>query len=84
MNPLVLSDADYQAVFERITQLALEYVASVNERASFPNITGSETVALFAKSLPEHGMGSRALDDLAQVIEYDYRHLGESQLLRCE
>jgi aromatic-L-amino-acid decarboxylase len=69
MNPLVLSDADYQAVFERITQLALEYVASVNERASFPNITGSETEALFAKSLPEHGMGSRSLDDLGQVIE---------------
>ncbi len=36
MNPLVLSDAEYKAVFERITQLALEYVASVGERPTFP------------------------------------------------
>ena len=55
MNPLVLSDADYNAVFERITQLALEYVASVSDRPSFPKITGSETEALFAKPLPEQG-----------------------------
>ena len=41
MNPLVLSDAEYKAVFERITQLALEYVASVSERPTFPKITGS-------------------------------------------
>ena len=53
MNPLVLSDADYKAVFERITQLSLEYVASVNERPTFPKITGSEAEALFAKPLPE-------------------------------
>ena len=70
MNPLVLSDADYKAVFERITQLALEYVASVSDRPSFPKITGSETEALFAKPLPEQGMGSRALDDLDRVIEF--------------
>src|SRR5664280_3411176 len=70
MNPLVLSDADYKAVFERITHLALEYVASVSDRPSFPKITGSETEALFAKSLPEQGMGNRALDDLDRVIEF--------------
>ncbi len=57
MNPLVLSDDDYKAVFERVTQLSLEYVASVYERATFPTITGSETEALFAKPLPEQGMG---------------------------
>ncbi len=68
MNPLVLSDADYKAVFERITQLSLEYVASVNELPTFPRITGSETEALFAKPLPNKGMGERALDDLAAAI----------------
>lgn len=68
MNPLVLSDADYQAAFERISQLALQYVASVSERPTFPKITGNETEALFAKPLPEHGMGNRALDDLDAVM----------------
>ncbi len=68
MNPLVLSDADYKAVFERISQLALEYVTSVSERPTFPKVTGNETEALFAKPLPEHGMGSRALDDFDAVM----------------
>ena len=69
MNPLVLSDADYKEVFERITQLALEYVASVDERPTFPKISGSETEELFAKPLPELGMGSGALDELGRVID---------------
>jgi aromatic-L-amino-acid/L-tryptophan decarboxylase len=68
MNPLVLSDADYKAAFERITQLALDYVTSVSERPTFPKITGDDTEALFAKVLPEQGMGSRALDDLGEVM----------------
>ena len=68
MNPLVLSDADYKAAFERITRLALEYVASVSERPTFPKITGTETEALFAKPLPEQGMGNGALDDLGAVM----------------
>ena len=68
MNPLVLSNAEYQAAFERISRLALEYVASVSERPTFPKITGNETEALFAKPLPEQGMGSGALDDLGAVM----------------
>jgi glutamate/tyrosine decarboxylase-like PLP-dependent enzyme len=68
MNPLVLSDAEYQAAFERISRLALEYVASVSERPTFPKISGNETGALFAKPLPEQGMGSGALDDLGAVM----------------
>jgi glutamate/tyrosine decarboxylase-like PLP-dependent enzyme len=68
MNPLVLSDADYKTAFERISQLALEYVASVSERPTFPKITGTETEALFAKPLPEQGLGSGALDDLGEVM----------------
>ncbi len=68
MNPLVLSDADYKAVFDRIAQLSLEYITSIDERPTFPKITGSEAEALFAKPLPNKGMGDRALDDLAAVI----------------
>ncbi len=68
MNPLVRSDAEYQAVFERITHLALDYVGSVTERESFPRITGSEAEALFAKPLPENGMGDDALNDLNLVV----------------
>src|SRR5271165_800611 len=69
MNPLELSDAENRAVFERITQLALEYLSSLDRRPSFPITTGSETEALFRTSLPEQGIGVSALDDLTPVID---------------
>ena len=69
MNPLVISDAEYRAVFERITELALEYLASLNHRPSFPAITGNESEFLFCKPLPEHGTGANALDELTSVID---------------
>jgi hypothetical protein len=40
MNPLILSDEEYEAVFERITQLSLDYLAGIDERPTFPRITG--------------------------------------------
>src|SRR5271167_1357558 len=69
MNPLRLPHAEYRAVLERITQLALDYLSSLDQRLSFPDISGSEAEALFCKSLPEQGMGAGALDDLVQVID---------------
>ncbi len=69
MNPLVRSQAEYEAVFQRMTRLSLEYLATVPERASFPDITGRDTEAWFTRELPEHGMGEAALDDLSKVID---------------
>ncbi len=69
MNPLVRSQAEYEAVFERITRLSLKYLASIPDRPSFPNVTGSDTQAWFARELPEYGIGDAALDDLARVID---------------
>ncbi len=69
MNPLVLSNAEYQTVYERVTQLSLEYLATIGDRPSFPSVTGSETERLFSRQLPEQGMGDSALDDLVKVID---------------
>ena len=68
MNPLVLSESEYTAVFERITRLSLKYLASVPELRSFPEVTGADSENWFSKPLPEQGMGSTALDDLDRVI----------------
>jgi aromatic-L-amino-acid/L-tryptophan decarboxylase len=68
MNSLVRSQAEYEAVFERITRLALEYLATIPERPSFPDVTGAQTQSWFAHELPEQGLGERALDDLTKVI----------------
>ena len=69
MNPRTLPQDEYKAVFERITQVALEYLASLNERPSFPTVSGSKTEALFSKPLSENGIGVAALSELAAVID---------------
>jgi aromatic-L-amino-acid/L-tryptophan decarboxylase len=69
MNPLTLPKAEYKEVFERITRLALEYLASLNERPSFPDLSGSKAEALFCTPLPENGMGIAALDEITGVID---------------
>ncbi len=68
VNPLVLPDAEYKVVLERVTELALKYLASLGERRAFPAVSGSETQASFHKPLAENGLGIAALDDLAAVI----------------
>jgi len=69
MNPLVLSEAEYKAIFERLTQLSLEYLASVPERRSFPDLTGGDTETWFLRPLPEEGLGQAAFDELTKVID---------------
>src|SRR6516225_236027 len=69
MNPLSLPDTEYKQVFERITQLALDYLASLEERPSFPDTSASKTEALFCNPLLENGIGVKALDGLASVID---------------
>ncbi len=50
-------------------RLSLDYLASVGERPSFPQVTGSETRALLSNQLPEIGIGASALDELPPVID---------------
>ena len=69
MNPLVLSESEYRLVYERISQLALDYLAGLNQRSCFPGLSGVEARNLFAGPLPEQGMGPAALDDLTKVVD---------------
>jgi len=68
MNPLVLPQSEYKTLFERLAQISLEYLASVPDRPSFPDVSGSDTESWFSTALPEQGMGGAALDDLEKVI----------------
>src|SRR6516162_1220732 len=68
MNPLLLSQAEYVTVFDRISQLALGYLASLPDQPTFPQITGAESQTAFLYPVPEKGIGSAALDDLDKVI----------------
>ena len=69
MNPLILPQTKYEEIFERITRLSLEYLASVSDRPSFPDVTGREVDTWFARELPEHGASDEVFAELAKVIE---------------
>jgi glutamate/tyrosine decarboxylase-like PLP-dependent enzyme len=69
MNSLLLSQEQYRQIYERITQVALAYLGSVEEMPSFPDVSGERVQGMFSASLPDHGMGMAALDDLTDIIE---------------
>ncbi len=52
-----------------MTQVALDYLCSLNDRPSFPNLTGVETKTMFSGAVPEQGMGMAVLDDIDAVID---------------
>ena len=69
MNPLNLSNEEYRDAYLRISKLALDFIASINERSCFPDISGDESVQLFTQAMPERGMGPAALDILDKVVD---------------
>jgi len=66
-NPLLLTAAEYKAVFDELTRLSLEYLATINERPTFPSVTGDEARAFFAGPCPEEGIGPSALAELEKA-----------------
>ena len=69
MNPLVLPADKYEEIFQRVTQLSLEYLGSIAERPSFPDVTARDLQSWFSAELPEKGMGDTVFDELAKVID---------------
>jgi len=69
MNPLDLPQAKYEEIFERITRLSLDYLASIPERPSFPGVSASQLAGWFSRELPEQGAGDATFDELAKVID---------------
>src|ERR1051326_7208827 len=68
MLPLESSPADVRQAAERVTQLAAEYLRTINERSTFPATTGVQSQELFHGPLPEKGIGLDALNQLQDVI----------------
>jgi glutamate/tyrosine decarboxylase-like PLP-dependent enzyme len=69
MNPLSRSSEEYREAFRRASDLAIGLLAELDARPSFPNISGEESVKLFAQALPEQGMGTAAFDGLQNVVD---------------
>lgn len=68
MNPLEISPEQFCRFAERVTQLASEYLETLDTRPIAPSVTGAETVRTFQTPLPEQGMGEGAFDGLQDVM----------------
>ena len=69
MNSLVLPQSTYEEIFQRIARLSLDYLASIPERPSFPDVTAGKIETWFSREFPEAGAGDVIFDELAKVIE---------------
>jgi len=69
MNPLEISAAEFRRLVDRITDLAANYIETIDDRPIAPATTGAETDRLFRIPLPEQGCGPEALRALDEVIQ---------------
>ncbi len=69
MNPLELSQLEFEQLAARVSYLASDYYARLAELPAFPRISGAQTAATFEESLPQEGLKVAALDLLQQVMD---------------
>jgi aromatic-L-amino-acid decarboxylase len=70
MNAMEISPETFSRLTEKITQLAADYLRSLDSRPTFPSTSGAEVERLFHADVPERGMGVDALEKLQDVIEH--------------
>ena len=69
MNPLDVSDQEFRSLAARITSIAADFYAQLNNMRAYPATTGAATAEAFDEPLPQAGLHGAALDALARVIE---------------
>ncbi len=70
MNSLEISPQQFRRLVEQVTQLAAEYLETLDSRSIFPATIGARTEDLFHAALPEAGLGPDALAALRDVVEH--------------
>jgi aromatic-L-amino-acid/L-tryptophan decarboxylase len=70
MNALQLSASDFRTLAARVTGIAADYLATLGDLRTFPEVSGHSSVNAFREVLPEKGLGPAALDALTAVLEF--------------
>jgi len=70
MKSLEISPDEFRHLAEQVTQLAAQYLGSLDSRSIFPRTRGAQSEQLFRTALPEKGLGADALAGLRDVIEH--------------
>lgn len=70
MRPLEISDEQFRRLAAEVVELSAEYLASLEQRAIFPQTSGAKTEELFSLNLPERGIGEATVIGLREVMAH--------------
>ena len=68
MGSLEVSRDEFRRLSQKVTELATEYLATLDSRPIAPNATGLQAQQTFSSLVPEQGAGEQALKALSDVI----------------
>lgn len=68
MNPVEISSDEFRRLAERVTQIASEYLETIDAQVISPATSGDQTLRLFRTPMPEDGIGETALNALPEVL----------------
>jgi glutamate/tyrosine decarboxylase-like PLP-dependent enzyme len=67
---LELSPEEFRALADRITEVATDFLASLESTQTVSTTSGAATAAAFDRVLPEDGIGDAILDDVSEVAKH--------------
>lgn len=70
MNPLDLSPEEFHDVALQVSELATDFLRSLQDVRTYPEVSGAELSRMFGGPAPDEGLGSEALDALPNVLAF--------------
>jgi aromatic-L-amino-acid/L-tryptophan decarboxylase len=69
MHALYISDPEFRALAARVTSIAADFYARLDNMRAYPRTSGAETTGIFDEPIPLQGLQGAALDALASVVD---------------
>jgi aromatic-L-amino-acid decarboxylase len=69
MNPLDVSEAEFRLLAARVSSMAGDYYARLQDVRAYPLVSGAQTREAFDEPLPQEGLHGAALEALGKVME---------------
>ncbi len=70
MKPLEISSEKFRRLADEVVGLSAEFLSTLDSSSIFPGTRGAESEQLFARDLPQTGMGEGALAELRTVMQH--------------
>jgi glutamate/tyrosine decarboxylase-like PLP-dependent enzyme len=70
MTALQISPSEFRTLAARVTEVAADYLAGLENLPTFPEVSAAASLRAFDEALPEQGLGPGALDALQQVLNF--------------